>query len=78
VIHSHRNNTGVTAIIDERGRVTARLPQFTEGLLQGDTQPFAGATPFVRYGDSLALLLCVAMGIAAGILSLIRARRQRR
>jgi len=71
-------NTGVTAIIDERGRVTARLPQFTEGLLQGDTQPFAGATPFVRYGDSLALLLCVAMGIAAGILSLIRARRQRR
>lgn len=68
-------NTGVTAIIDERGQVTAQLPQFTEGLLQGDAQPFTGATPFVRFGDTLALLLCLAMGVTAGILSLIRARR---
>ena len=68
-------NTGVTAIIDERGHVTAQLPQFTEGLLQGDAQPFGGATPFVRFGDTLVLLLCLAMGVAAGILSQIRARR---
>lgn len=68
-------NTGVTAIIDERGHVTAQLPQFTEGLLQGDAQPFGGATPFVRFGDTLVLLLCLAMGVAAGILRQIRARR---
>lgn len=71
-------NTGVTAIIDERGRVTARLPQFTEGLLQGEAQPFTGATPYVRHGDALVLLLCVTMGVAAGLLSFLRARRQSR
>jgi len=52
-------NTGATAIIDERGRVTARLPAFTEGLLQGRAQPFTGATPFVRFGDAPILALCI-------------------
>ncbi len=69
-------NTGITAIIDERGRVAAQLPPFTEGLLQDDAQPFAGATPFIHYGDSLALLLGLAMCVAAGTGSLIRARRR--
>lgn len=58
-------NSGVTAIIDERGRVTARLPKFAEGLLQGSAQPFSGATPFVRWGDVLVIMLCVAMLLAA-------------
>jgi apolipoprotein N-acyltransferase len=52
-------NTGATAIIDERGRVAARLPAFTEGLLQGRAQPFTGATPFVRFGDVPILALCL-------------------
>ena len=67
-------NTGETAIIDERGMITARLPQFTEGLLQGTAQPFTGATPFVRMGDKLALALCLIMSIAAGVESLLRTR----
>ena len=33
-------NTGVTAIIDARGKVQARLDQFTEGVLQGEVQGF--------------------------------------
>lgn len=66
-------NSGVTAIIDERGRVAARLPKFTEGLLQGSAQPFTGSTPFVRWGDWAAVALCVLMLAAAALASARRA-----
>ncbi|MBE0625422.1 MAG: apolipoprotein N-acyltransferase [Burkholderiales bacterium] len=55
-------NTGMTAIIDHRGRITAVLPPFTEGTLSGSAQGRSGATPYVRWGDTplvlLALLAC--------------------
>lgn len=58
-------NTGVTAIVDDRGRVAARLPNFTEGVLSGTAQGRDGATPYVRAGNwpviALAVLL-VALG----------------
>ncbi len=60
-------NSGVTAIIDEKGVVRSRLPKFTEGLLNGSAQAFAGATPFVRWGNGPALALCWLM-LAAGAL----------
>jgi apolipoprotein N-acyltransferase len=52
-------NTGVTAMIDDRGRITAQLPQFTRGALVGSFVPMQGATPYVGWGDSPALLLVV-------------------
>jgi apolipoprotein N-acyltransferase len=59
-------NTGVTAAIDERGRVVARLPQFTAGSLAAAPVPHAGATPFVRWGNYAVLaILAVALGAAA-------------
>lgn len=45
------NNTGVTAIVDERGRISARLPGFAEGVLEASVQGRRGATPYVRFGD---------------------------
>ncbi len=51
-------NTGVTAIIDEKGRVTARLPAFTEGALSGTAMGHTGATPYVRVGNYPVVLLC--------------------
>ena len=53
-------NTGVTAAIDEKGRVKASLPQFTRGELAANPVPHAGATPFVRWGNLPALLLAAA------------------
>lgn len=44
-------NDGVTAIVDHRGRVLARAPQFREFVLTGMVEPRAGATPYVRWGD---------------------------
>jgi apolipoprotein N-acyltransferase len=66
-------NTGVTAVIDERGRVRAQLPQFTEGALQAEAQGFAGATPYVRWANAPVVVLCALALAAAGWL----ARRRR-
>jgi apolipoprotein N-acyltransferase len=54
-------NTGITAVIDSRGRVTARLPQFERDVLTTTFVPHRGMTPYARYGHlawgSLATLL---------------------
>jgi apolipoprotein N-acyltransferase len=43
-------NNGVTAVVDARGRVRARLPQFQAGVLQADWTVMHGVTPYTRYG----------------------------
>jgi apolipoprotein N-acyltransferase len=60
-------NTGMTAIIDHRGGITAALPPFTQGVLTGSAQGRSGATPYVRWGNApviaLALLLCAILAL---------------
>ena len=63
-------NTGISAIIDEKGRVTARLPQFESATLSGVAQPFEGSTPYARTGNWPVLLLAVGLmvwGLGLGI-----------
>ncbi len=57
-------NTGVTAIIDEQGRVLEQLEMFTTAGLNGTAQGFSGATPYVRFGNRLLFVI-------AGLLLLI-------
>ena len=59
-------NTGITAIIDPRGRVVARSPLFESHVLRSAVQGFTGATPYVRWGNypvvagaSLVLVVCL-------------------
>jgi apolipoprotein N-acyltransferase len=66
-------NTGVTAIIDERGRVVDAAPEFETVVLHGSVQGRSGTTPFVRWGNAAALLLAALM--AAGALAAARFRR---
>ena len=59
-------NTGVTAIIDERGRVLQTIEIFTTAALHGLAQGFTGATPYVRAGNYsvlglVGLLLCIGL-----------------
>ena len=57
-------NTGITAIIDPRGRVVAGSPQFETHVLRGEIIPYAGATPFVRLGNMpVVLLALLALGL---------------
>ena len=55
-------NTGMTAIIDARGKIAAVLPPFTQATLSGRAQGRSGSTPYVRWGNApvvvLALLVC--------------------
>jgi apolipoprotein N-acyltransferase len=44
-------NTGISAIIDDRGRVAQRSAQFEVAVLTGPVQPRSGATPYVRWGN---------------------------
>ena len=60
------NNTGITAVIDEKGRVTQRLAPFTEGILEATVQGRKGSTPYSAWGDLPILLICLAgLGIGA-------------
>ena len=43
-------NTGVTAIIDEKGRIVKQAPSFVATVLRGEVANFTGTTPFVRFG----------------------------
>ena len=54
-------NTGVTAIIDSRGKVAARLAQFTEGVLTGEAQGYTGASPYVRWGNVPIVVISIAL-----------------
>ena len=67
-------NTGVTAIVDSRGAVVARLPAFTEGVLNGSAQQYTGATPYTRYGNLPVLILAALLVLAVLIIALKRAR----
>ncbi len=50
-------NTGVTAAIDEKGRIVKALPQFVRGVLEVEAIPRQGATPYSRWRDWPILLL---------------------
>lgn len=52
-------NNGVTAIVDHRGQVRERLPQFERGVLTGDFQIMAGRTPYSRFGDGWLVAVCL-------------------
>ncbi len=44
-------NDGVSVIIDGRGRVVARAPEFVPHVLRGNVQPLVGLTPYARVGN---------------------------
>lgn len=58
-------NTGISAIIDARGAVTARSAQFTSAVVRGAVVPMQGSTPFVRYGNGPVLAIS-ALSLLAG------------
>jgi apolipoprotein N-acyltransferase len=65
-------NTGMTAIIDPRGRVQAVADPFSETVLRGRVQGHEGATPFVRVGNALAVVLALVLLAAIAITGRVR------
>ena len=44
-------NTGVSALIDDRGQIRVRGAQFQAEVIRGEVQPLQGLTPYARWGD---------------------------
>lgn len=68
-------NTGVTAIINERGKVLDQIDVFITAGLHGQAQGFTGATPYVRTGNYLIIGLA-SMLLCLGFVSTYRASRK--
>jgi apolipoprotein N-acyltransferase len=54
-------NTGVTSVIGSDGRILQMLPQHEEGVLTAEVQGYAGATPYVRWGNVAVVLILALM-----------------
>lgn len=54
-------NTGVTAIINEKGKIVAKAPQFERTVLRGDVAMMTGNTPYMVWGAYPILLICAAL-----------------
>ncbi len=58
-------NTGMTAVINPRGEVETVAPQFETMALTHTVRGYAGATPYVRWGNyAVLLLLALLLGAA--------------
>jgi apolipoprotein N-acyltransferase len=71
-------NTGATAIVDHRGRVTHALPRYTRGALVGEVQGRSGTTPVAWWLSRLGLWPLWAIGLAPVLGALWRLRRRLR
>jgi apolipoprotein N-acyltransferase len=60
------NNTGITAILDDKGRVRARLEPFAAGALDGLARGRTGTTPYLVMGNLGVLGLLLIAFVVAG------------
>jgi apolipoprotein N-acyltransferase len=58
-------NTGITSAIDHDGREFARLPWFVRGILDVEVTGRQGMTPYLRWGDAVALITAAALLLIA-------------
>jgi len=68
-------NNGVSAIINNQGKLLASSEQFVQQVLTGQVQAYKGTTPFMRWGSSAALLLCLGLILIAGVYQAKRPER---
>lgn len=58
-------NTGISAIIDERGKILKRSPQFKPDVLSAQVKTFSGHTPYSRFGNRpIVIFLFLSIGLA--------------
>ena len=65
-------NNGVTFVTDEKGRITASLPQFEASVLKANVTGMTGLTPYARWG-SMPLLAWL---LVSGLVGITQGRRQ--
>jgi len=61
-------NTGPSVVINHRGQILARSPQFVTTVLSAKVQPMQGLTPYARTGNWLVISLMAVLLIVAGLI----------
>lgn len=61
-------NTGITAVIDARGRVVDSAPEFATATVTRRVQGYEGATPYVYWGNYAVLALVLLLIAAAFVM----------
>ncbi|WP_299874413.1 apolipoprotein N-acyltransferase [uncultured Cocleimonas sp.] len=49
-------NTGVSGIIDHKGKILHTMPAYEQGVVKGTITILSGTTPYVKYGNYLVVL----------------------
>jgi len=57
-------NTGVTAVVDPRGKVVASAPQFQPTVVAYAVRGYTGATPYARWGNYPVIVAALAVLLA--------------
>lgn len=73
-------NNGVTALIDHKGRIISRLPQFERNVLRGKVPSYTGNTPYMFWGSYpilVASIILVLLSVLANGLKNTSARREK-
>nr|VFK28214.1 MAG: apolipoprotein N-acyltransferase [Candidatus Kentron sp. MB]VFK32375.1 MAG: apolipoprotein N-acyltransferase [Candidatus Kentron sp. MB]VFK75858.1 MAG: apolipoprotein N-acyltransferase [Candidatus Kentron sp. MB] len=68
-------NTGISALIDDKGEVQARAPQFEVAVVTGEVKGMSGITPYARYGDWMVALAAMAVLALAWVMGGLRRGR---
>ncbi|OPX97705.1 MAG: Apolipoprotein N-acyltransferase [Syntrophorhabdus sp. PtaB.Bin006] len=70
-------NTGISAIIDPRGRIKEKTPIFEERILKGTFSLRNGLTFYVRHGDFFVLLALISLLVMVSVrcFAILRSRR---
>ncbi|MEE9551750.1 MAG: apolipoprotein N-acyltransferase, partial [Gammaproteobacteria bacterium] len=62
-------NTGISAIINEKGEIISRSPQFVPHVISEQVRIFEGATPYVTFGNILVLVPAILLLLITLIIS---------
>ena len=69
-------NTGISAIIDDRGRLIATVPSFVRAGVAAEVWPLQGLTPYAIVRNWLAIGLALAMIVAGLLIGMLRLGRK--
>ena len=72
-------NTGISAVINTKGKIIAQVPQFKIITLRATVQPYQGSTPYIRFGNGLIVSLSLFYILLGGFIqnNFIRLNRRK-
>lgn len=68
-------NNGISAIIDDKGNIVQRSPQFIHHAISSEIKTFDGLTPFARFGNMLILVPALLLFIVLLNFSYLRLKK---